>query len=75
MSRLPRVTGKDVLTALQRNGYTLIYIKGSHHYLEPPGGGPYITVPIHPGKILKPRTLKSILAESGLTVEEFKDML
>lgn len=52
MTRFPRVTGKDVMAVLQRRGYILVHIRGSHHYLEPLGGGPYVTVPIHAGRIL-----------------------
>ena len=32
MSRLRRVTGRQVLKALQRAGFVLIRTKGSHHF-------------------------------------------
>jgi predicted RNA binding protein YcfA (HicA-like mRNA interferase family) len=34
-----------------------------------------VTVARHAGTILKPKTLKSILTQAGLTVEEFKEFL
>ncbi len=73
--RLPRVTGKDVMGALLRKGFTLVYIRGSHHYLEPPGSGLLVTVPVHPGKTLKPKTLKTILDQAGLTIDELIELL
>ncbi|WP_084663898.1 type II toxin-antitoxin system HicA family toxin [Thermanaeromonas toyohensis] len=30
-----------------------------------------VIVPVHAGKVLKPKTLKSILKSAGLTVDEF----
>ena len=74
MTRLPRVTGKDVKRALLKNGFKIVHVRGSHHYLEPVGGGSLVTIPIHPGKILKPKTLKSILDQAGITVDEFVGM-
>jgi len=75
MTRLPRVTGKEVMGALMRKGFSLLYVRGSHHYLQPPEGGLLVTVPIHPGRTLKPKTLKTILKQAGLTVEELLDLL
>ncbi|MBC7335675.1 MAG: type II toxin-antitoxin system HicA family toxin [Clostridia bacterium] len=75
MTRLPRVSGKDVVRALQRGGFTLVHIRGSHHYLEPPGGGLLVTVPVHGSRVLKPKTLKSILDQAGLTKEELTGLL
>lgn len=75
MSRMPRVTGKEVMSALTRKGYRLIHIRGSHHYLEPPDGQGLVSVPVHAGKIIKPGTLKSILDQAGLSVNEFIELL
>ncbi|HHY95159.1 MAG TPA: addiction module toxin, HicA family [Firmicutes bacterium] len=58
MTRLPRVSGKDVVRALQRGGFRLVHIRGSHHYLEPPGGGVLVTVPVHGSRVLKPKTTR-----------------
>jgi predicted RNA binding protein YcfA (HicA-like mRNA interferase family) len=75
MTRAPRVTGKEVLGALQRRGYVLVHVRGSHHYLEPPGGGPYVTVPVHAGKTLKPKTLRKILDQADMTMDELRALL
>jgi predicted RNA binding protein YcfA (HicA-like mRNA interferase family) len=33
-ARLPTVTGREVVPALQRAGFSVIRIKGSHHFLR-----------------------------------------
>lgn len=74
MPRLPRVTGKDVVSTLLKSGFEIFDQEGSHVYLHKQIGdvfGPRITVPIHSGKILKPKTLKSILKVSGITIDNF----
>jgi len=73
--RLPRVSGKDVVRALQRGGFRLVHVRGSHHYLEPPGGGLLVTVPVHGNRVLKPKTMKSILDQAGLTADELARLL
>jgi len=75
MTRLPRVSGKDVVRALQRGGFRLVHVRGSHHYLEPPGGGLLVTVPVHGNRVLKPKTMKSILDQAGLTADELDGLL
>lgn len=72
--RLPRVSGKDVLKALLRSNFRLVDVEGSHHTLISPAGK-LVTVPVHGKKILKPRTLKSILDQAGLSVEQLMDLL
>jgi Predicted periplasmic or secreted lipoprotein len=73
--RQPRISGKDMVAALRRAGFILVYIEGSHHYLEPSGGGALVTVPVHTNKILRPKTLKSIIDRAGLTTEELINLL
>ncbi|HQZ14070.1 MULTISPECIES: type II toxin-antitoxin system HicA family toxin [Bradyrhizobium] len=34
-----------------------------------------MTVPVHAGRDLKPGTLRSIIRQTGLTVEEFTELL
>jgi predicted RNA binding protein YcfA (HicA-like mRNA interferase family) len=38
MTRLPRVTGRDVVRALEGAGFTVVRIQGSHRFLEHPDG-------------------------------------
>ena len=58
--RLPRVTGNKVVKALRRAGFEEIRMRGSHYYLYHPEKDKLVTVPVHAGKIVAPKTLKSI---------------
>jgi len=74
--RLPAVNGKRVIQALTRAGFVINRIVGSHHVLAYPGDPTRtVTVPVHAGRDLKPGTLRSIIRQTGLTVEEFIELL
>ena len=76
MPRLPRLTGNEVLRALRRAGWMLDRVRGSHHVLvHPSRPGVTVTVPVHAGENLKPKTLSAILDQAGLTVDEFVKLL
>lgn len=75
MSRLPRVSGKDVLRALLRAGYAESHVRGSHHYLRKPGAPSLVTVPVHGNRTLPAKTLQSILRQAGLTADELSALL
>lgn len=75
MAKLPRVTGKQVISALKKVEFEIIHIRGSHHYLRRPQGSKLITVPVHSGEILPPKTLQSILEQADLTVEQLIELL
>ena len=76
MSRhLPALKPRDVLKALKHGGFSVHHISGSHYILKPEDRVDLrVTLPWH-GKDLKRRTLKSIIDQSGLTVEEFLGLL
>jgi len=74
MPRLPRISGKECINALRKAGFTVFDQSGSHVYLHRFDGerfGPRVTVPVHGTKTLAPKTLKSILKATDLSVEEF----
>jgi len=73
--RALRVSGKDVLAALRRLGYAPVEVRGSHHYLRHPERGGLVTVSIHGTSPLKPKTLKSVLNQAGLTEDELREEL
>ena len=75
MSSLPAASGRDVIKALSRAGFKPIRQRGSHVRLEKTKGDETvkITVPLH--KTLKKGTLKRIIMDAGLTVEEFNQLL
>ena len=70
--KLPAVKPKMVIRALKRTGFIVHHTTGSHYIMKK--GNLRVTVPYH-NKDLKPGTLASIIAQAGLTVEEFLDLL
>lgn len=75
MTRLPRVSGKQALNALYRGGFLLSRISGSHYYLRKPGMPALVIVPVHGNRDLPVGTLRSILRQASLRIEEFNALL
>ena len=74
MSRLPRVTAREALAAMERAGFKIVRASGSHHHLSKRGHPGIVTVPLH-GGTLEVGLLHSILRQAGLTPEEFQALL
>lgn len=63
---MKQVTGKEFARALERNGWTMLRIKGSHHIYGKEGSQVRISVPIHANKPLKAGLLKHFLSFAGM---------
>lgn len=74
MVRLPRLTGKDVIAALERVGFQVVRVKGSHHFLRHPDGRVTV-VPVHVGEVIGPGLMAKILRDCALSREEFQALL
>ena len=75
-ARLPAVTGTRVVRALGKSGYVVDRIVGSHHVMKHlVNPARTVVVPCHSGRNLKPGTLRAIIRQAGLTVEEFNALL
>jgi len=73
--RLPALTPKDVLRALERAGFEVHHVTGSHYILKHPDkSGLRVTLPWH-NKDLKRGTLRSVIEQAGYTTDEFVDLL
>ena len=70
MTRLPRLTGKEIIAALKNAGFEVVRIKGSHHRLRH-ADGRVTTVPVHVGETIGPGLMSSILRDVEITREEF----
>ncbi|MCK9893611.1 type II toxin-antitoxin system HicA family toxin [Frankia sp. AgB32] len=76
MPPVPSIPGKDVVKALQKAGFELVRVSGSHHRLRNPDPrGHDITVPVHAGRDIPKGTLRQILADAGLTPEGLRALL
>lgn len=73
--RLPVVSGSDVIRVLEKFGYVAVRQKGSHVRLrnERDSRRLPVTVPLHNEVAFG--TLKQILRDSKITVEEFSSVL
>jgi len=75
MSRLPRVTGREVVPALGRAGFVVARVTGSHVHLRRDVAPELVTVPVDAGETLAPGLVRSILRQAGLADEEFAGLL
>ncbi len=75
MTALPVISGREVVKALGRAGFRVIRQRGSHVRLEKTieDGLIKLTVPLH--KRLKKGTLRRIIKDADLTVQEFNRLL
>jgi predicted RNA binding protein YcfA (HicA-like mRNA interferase family) len=73
---LPTVNARQVLRALQRAGFVVDRIVGSHHLLRHESDPRrVVTVPFHGASDLKTGTVRGIIRQAGLTVEAFRALL
>jgi predicted RNA binding protein YcfA (HicA-like mRNA interferase family) len=70
--RLPVASGSDVIRSLGKVGFGEVGQRGSHVKLRHADGRTVI-VPLH--RELAPGTLRSILRQAGLSVEELTNLL
>ena len=74
MSKLPVVSGQECVRALERAGFYLKRTEGSHIILrQTPDPHRRLVIPDH--KEIARGTLRAIIKQAGLTVEEFNDLL
>ena len=69
----PLVSGARVIKALKRAGFRVAGQRGSHVKLFREADESTIIVPLHPE--VDRWTLKGILSDAGITVEEFRRLL
>jgi predicted RNA binding protein YcfA (HicA-like mRNA interferase family) len=74
MSRLPRLTGGELIAALGKAGFGVIRVKGSHHRLRHTDGR-LTTVPVHGSEIVGPGLLARILRDCDLSREDLEALL
>jgi predicted RNA binding protein YcfA (HicA-like mRNA interferase family) len=72
MPRLPACKPREVVAALERAGFYEVRQRGSHLQLKK--GNLLVTVPMHTGD-LNSGTLRSIIRQARMTVEEFLALL
>ncbi len=72
---LPALKAREVLRALRRAGFEVHHVSGGHYVLKNSRTPTRrVTLPWH-NRDLKRKTLASIVQQSGLTVEEFLELV
>lgn len=69
MSELPQVSGKEAIKAFGKLGFHIVRQRGSHIILKKDGFPILLSVPLHDE--LKKGTLRSLIRDAGLTLDEF----
>lgn len=72
MAKIPVLTAKQAEQVLKQAGFAFVRQKGAHRIYQ--RGRRLVVVPWHPGDI-KRGTTKSIIAQSGMEIEEFMKFL
>jgi len=73
-AKLPAVQAQQVIKALEAIGFQRIKQSGSHATYRHPDGR-WTIVAIHSGRTIPKGTLRKIIRDAGLTVEEFIKLL
>ena len=75
MAPLPVVTPRQLIRALERGGWFVHHVRGSHHYLKHPRDVELrVTVAYH-SKPLKRGTLRAILRQTDLAADDLIELL
>ncbi|MDB9537902.1 type II toxin-antitoxin system HicA family toxin [Dolichospermum planctonicum CS-1226] len=74
MSKLPSLTGKEVITALGKAGFEVVRVRGSHHILIHSDGRRTV-VPVHSGETIGTGLMTQILRDCQLDKEDFRNLL
>jgi predicted RNA binding protein YcfA (HicA-like mRNA interferase family) len=74
MSRAPRLTGKQLLSALAKAGFETVRVRGSHHFLRHPDGRATV-VPVHSGETVGAGLLTKVLRDADISIQELVDLL
>lgn len=70
-SKLKPVNGREVLRKLQRAGFVITRTRGSMRQLKHPTTERVTYVHVHGSKDIPRGTLRAIVSQAGLTVDEF----
>jgi predicted RNA binding protein YcfA (HicA-like mRNA interferase family) len=61
------LSGKEFAKALERHGWSLLRVQGSHHIYGKAGSEARLSVPIHANQAIKVGLLRHLMKMAGLT--------
>jgi predicted RNA binding protein YcfA (HicA-like mRNA interferase family) len=65
-----QVSGRELAQVIQRRGWTLARVHGSHHVFTTAGRRERIVIPIHGNQSLKKGLLRSLMKIAGLKEDD-----
>ncbi len=74
MSKIPALTGKEIVTLLKKAGFVIERQRGSHVFLKHPDERTTV-VPVHAGETIGPGLLAKILRDTEMTREDLQKLL
>jgi len=74
MTRIPSLTGKEIISLLKKAGFALERQKGSHVFLKHADGRATV-VPVHSGETIGPGLLSKILRDVEMTRRDLLTLL
>lgn len=75
MSGLPVISGKKLVRLLEKHGFEVIRVKGSHYRMKNPDGR-ITTIPVHKNVDLPKGLLRKIIREDlKLELKEFEKLI
>jgi predicted RNA binding protein YcfA (HicA-like mRNA interferase family) len=73
MSRLPSISGRECIRALEKAGFVVIRRKSTHVFMRRDNPFAQTVVPDH--KTIRRGTLRNVIRQAGMTVDEFLALL
>ena len=67
---MKQISGKDLARLVQRKGWSLARVHGSHHIFVMPGRRERIVIPVHGNRPLKIGLLRTLMKIADLTEGE-----
>ena len=64
------ISGKTLCKIVERNGWSLKRVKGSHHIYGKTGVDAILSIPVHSNRDLPQGTLTSLMGDAQLTEED-----
>ncbi|MBI4709952.1 MAG: type II toxin-antitoxin system HicA family toxin [Nitrospirae bacterium] len=74
MSKLPSLTGKEIIAILKKSGFFAERQKGSHIFMKHSDGRATV-VPVHSGESIGPGLLSKIFRDVEMTKDDFLKIL
>lgn len=75
MSKLPTVRARELANVARKLGFVLDRQRGSHAVYYRATDRRRVVIPIHAGQDMKPGTLRGIITDMGITIDEFVSLL